>query len=87
MEFAQIHFDGAKATPRLQRCFHSQRNIAQPGKPTEPFPIAEAEGTGFLAGYIIGWRQRDHTDMVFHNGGTSHDLAARCCWVRLEGVY
>ena len=50
--------------------FHAQRNIAQPGKPTEPFPIAETEGTGFLAGYIMGWRQRDHGDMVFHNSGT-----------------
>lgn len=50
--------------------FHAQRNIAQPGKPSEPFPIAETEGTGFLAGYIMGWRQRDQGDMVFHNGGT-----------------
>lgn len=50
--------------------FHAQRNIARPGKPTEPFPIAETEGTGFLAGYIMGWRQRDRSDMVFHNGGT-----------------
>ena len=50
--------------------FHSQRNIVQPGTPSEPFPIAEAEGVGFLAGYIMGWRQRDHSDMVFHNGGT-----------------
>jgi hypothetical protein len=50
--------------------FHAQRNIAQPGIATEPFPIAETEGTGFLAGYIMGWRQRDRNDMVFHNGGT-----------------
>jgi hypothetical protein len=50
--------------------FHAQRNIAQPGIATEPFPIAAAEGTGFLAGYIMGWRQRDRNDMVFHNGGT-----------------
>ncbi len=63
----QQYRDGVNLTPLR---FHAQRNIAQPGKPTEPFPIAEAEGTGFLAGYIMGWRQRDHTDMVFHNGGT-----------------
>ena len=50
--------------------FHAQRNIARPGNPTEPFPIAETEGTGFLAGYVMGWRQRDRSDMVFHNGGT-----------------
>ncbi len=49
---------------------YAQRNLAQPGIATEPFPIAETEGTGFLAGYIMGWRQRDHGDMVFHNGGT-----------------
>jgi hypothetical protein len=50
--------------------FHAQRNLAQPAIATEPFPIAETEGTGFLAGYIMGWRQQDHSDMVFHNGGT-----------------
>jgi hypothetical protein len=50
--------------------FHAQRNIALPGSPAKPFPIAETEGVGFLAGYIMGWRQKDHGDMVFHNGGT-----------------
>ena len=39
--------------------FHAQRHIAQPGIASEPFPIAETEGTGFLAGYIMGWRQRN----------------------------
>jgi hypothetical protein len=63
----QQYRDGVKLTSLR---FHAQRNIAKPGKPTEPFPIAETEGVGFLAGYIMGWRQRDHTDMVFHNGGT-----------------
>ena len=50
--------------------FHAQRNIALPASPAKPFPIAEVEGTGFLAGYIMGWRQKDHGDMVFHNSGT-----------------
>jgi Protein of unknown function (DUF2961) len=63
----QQYRDGVELTPFR---FHAQRNIALPGKPTEPFPIAETEGAGFLAGYIMGWRQRDRTDMVFHNGGT-----------------
>jgi autotransporter-associated beta strand protein len=63
----QQYSNGVRLTPLR---FHAQRNIAQPGKPTEPFPIAETEGTGFLAGYVMGWRQRDHSDMVFHNGGT-----------------
>ena len=63
----QQYRDGVALTPLR---FHAQRNIAQPGKPTEPFPIAETEGRGFLAGYIMGWRQRDRSDMVFHNGGT-----------------
>ena len=63
----QQYPDGVKLTPLR---FHAQRNIAQPGKPTEPFPIVETEGAGFLAGYVMGWRQRDRTDMVFHNGGT-----------------
>ena len=63
----QQYRDGVKLTPLR---FHAQRNIVQPGKPAEPFPIAETEGTGFLAGYVMGWRQRDRSDMVFHNGGT-----------------
>ncbi len=50
--------------------FHSQCSIARPGSPTKPFSIAETEGAGFLAGYIMGWRQKDHGDMVFHNSGT-----------------
>ncbi|MEZ6121289.1 MAG: DUF2961 domain-containing protein [Pirellulaceae bacterium] len=50
--------------------FHAQRNIAEPASTTRPFPIATAEGTGFLAGYVMGWRQRDHADMVFHNSGS-----------------
>ncbi len=50
--------------------FHAQRHIALPASPARPFPIAETEGTGFLAGYIMGWRQKDHADMVFHNSGT-----------------
>lgn len=63
----QEYRQGVPLTPlRL----HSQRNLALPGVPREPFPIAETEGTGFLAGYIMGWRQKDHGDMVFHNGGT-----------------
>jgi hypothetical protein len=63
----QQYRDGVELTPFR---FHSQRNMAQPGTPSEPFPIAETEGVGFLAGYIMGWRQRDHADMVFHNSGT-----------------
>ena len=43
--------------------FHSQRSIALPGSPAKPFPIAETEGAGFLAGYIMGWRQKDHGKM------------------------
>jgi len=63
----QQYPDGVDLTPFR---FHAQRNIAHPATPREPFPIAETEGTGFLAGYIMGWRQKDHGDMVFHNSGT-----------------
>ena len=63
----QQYAPGVEPTPFR---FYAQRNIALPGVPREPFPIAETEGTGFLAGYIMGWRQTDHGDMVFHNGGT-----------------
>ena len=50
--------------------FHAQRHIAAPASPAEPFPILETEGVGFLAGYVMGYRQKDHGDMVFHNSGT-----------------
>lgn len=50
--------------------FHAQRHIAEPASPAEPFPILEADGVGFLAGYVMGYRQKDHGDMVFHNSGT-----------------
>ena len=50
--------------------FHAQRNIALPASTSKPFPIVDTQGTGFLAGYIMGWRQKDHRDMVFHNSGT-----------------
>ena len=63
----QQYREGVELTPLR---FHAQRNIAQPGSPSDPFPIAETEGSGFLAGYIMGWRQKDHGDMVFHNSGT-----------------
>ncbi len=57
--------------PICQAVQHAhQRNIALPASPDKPFPIAETEGLGFLAGYIMGWRQKDHGDMVFHNSGT-----------------
>ena len=63
----QQYREGVELTPLR---FHSQRSIALPGSPAKPFPIAETEGAGFLAGYIMGWRQKDHGDMVFHNSGT-----------------
>ncbi len=63
----QQYAEGVSLTPLR---FHAQRNIAMPAAPATPFQIAATEGTGFLAGYIMGWRQKDHSDMVFHNGGT-----------------
>ncbi len=54
--------------------FHAQRNIAQPGNPTEPFPIAETEGTGFLAGYVmdspiaLGGSKVHRLEMPSHSG-------------------
>ena len=50
--------------------FHAQRHLAEPASPAKPFPILETEGVGFLAGYVMGYRQKDHGDMVFHNSGT-----------------
>lgn len=50
--------------------FHAQRHLAEPASPASPFPILETEGVGFLAGYVMGYRQKDHGDMVFHNSGT-----------------
>ncbi|MFM7034629.1 MAG: DUF2961 domain-containing protein [Planctomycetia bacterium] len=50
--------------------FHAQHHLAEPASPTKPFPILETDGVGFLAGYVMGYRQQDHGDMVFHNSGT-----------------
>ncbi len=63
----QQYPENVKLTPLR---FHSQRHIALPASPSEPFPIAKTDGVGFLAGYFMGWRQKDHADMVFHNSGT-----------------
>jgi len=63
----QQYQPGVELTPLR---FHAQHHIALPASPSQPFPIAETEGTGFLAGYIQGLRQKDHADMVFHNSGT-----------------
>lgn len=62
----QQYSENLKLTPLR---FYAQRNIALPAKFGQPFPIAETQGNGFLAGYIMGWRQKDHNDMVFHNSG------------------
>ncbi|MEI6178853.1 MAG: DUF2961 domain-containing protein [Verrucomicrobiota bacterium] len=66
VDWQQYH-ENAGLTPLR---FHAQRNIALPAQAGKPFPIVQAEGTGFVAGYIMGYRQQDHGDMVFHNSGT-----------------
>lgn len=50
--------------------FHAQRNVVEPASSSKPFPIVETQGVGFLAGYFMGYRQKEHGDMVFHNSGT-----------------
>ena len=35
------------------------------------YRIADVTGSGFIAGVVLGARQRNHTDMVYHTGGMS----------------
>ena len=33
------------------------------------FELADIQGEGFLAGVVVGYLQKNHSDMVFHTGG------------------
>jgi hypothetical protein len=60
--------DGTPITPfRL----HAEHNLEKPAVRQNDFRMLDAEGRGFVAGLFMGVIQKDHTDMVFHNGGMS----------------
>lgn len=63
----QQYPDGTKLTPFR---FCAVHQVAQPAAHKGTFPMLVTEGRGFVAGYFMGWRQKNLSDMVFHNGGT-----------------
>jgi len=50
--------------------FHAQHHAERPPTDGGVFPILREVGRGFVAGYVMGWKQQEHSDMVFHTGGT-----------------
>ena len=49
---------------------HAEHHKYLPAPPrNSSFMIANVDGAGFLAGIVLGARQRNHTDMLYHTGG------------------
>ncbi len=49
---------------------HASHRLEKPSDPRGSyFEIADIKGSGFLAGVVIGYIQKNHSDMVFHTGG------------------
>ena len=60
---------GTELTPfRLGAEYH--RYLPAPPR-NRAYRIADVTGAGFIAGVVLGARQRNHTDMVYHTGGMS----------------
>lgn len=60
---------GTELTPfRLGAEYH--RYLPAPPR-NRAYRIADVNGSGFIAGVVLGARQRNHTDMVYHTGGMS----------------
>ena len=59
--------EGTALTPyRL----HADYRSYKPAPPRGSFvELANAGGEGFVAGLVVGYFQRDHSDLVFHTGG------------------
>ncbi|MCH2665063.1 DUF2961 domain-containing protein [bacterium] len=52
--------------------FHAEHNLYTPAPPrNSAYRMAEVEGAGFIAGVVLGSRQKNHTDMIYHTGGMS----------------
>ena len=52
--------------------FHAEHNRYAPAPPrNSAYQMADVDGTGFMAGIVLGAKQRNFTDMVYHTGGMS----------------
>ena len=52
--------------------FHAEHHRYTPAPPrNSAYQMAEVDGTGFIAGIVLGSRQRNYTDMIYHTGGMS----------------
>ena len=60
---------GAELTPFRLGVEHHRYLPAPPRN--RAYRIADVTGSGFIAGVVLGARQRNHTDMVYHTGGMS----------------
>ncbi|MBV7334176.1 DUF2961 domain-containing protein [Chloroflexi bacterium TSY] len=52
--------------------FHAEHHRYTPAPPrNSAYQMAEVDGTSFMAGIVLGSRQRNYTDMIYHTGGMS----------------
>ncbi len=56
-------------TPLTPFRFHAAHALEKPASRQKGFTMLETTGRGFVAGLFMGAIQKDHGDMVFHNGG------------------
>jgi len=50
--------------------FHGEHHLHTPAPPrNSSIQIAEVEGTGFLAAVMLGVKQKNYSDMIYHTGG------------------
>lgn len=65
----QQYAAGTELTPYRLGAQHHRYLPAPPRN--RAYRIADVTGSGFIAGVVLGARQRNHTDMVYHTGGMS----------------
>lgn len=61
------YYDDALLTPFRLHAEHHRYTPAPPRNAA--YQMADVDGTGFLAGIVLGSRQRNDTDMIYHTGG------------------
>ena len=61
-----------RETPLTPFRLGAEHNRYTPAPPrNRSYRMAEVSGSGFLAGIVLGVKQRDPTDMIYHTGGMS----------------
>jgi hypothetical protein len=61
--------EGAPLTPYRLHAAH-RRHMTAPERGSS-IEMANETGQGFIAGFVTGYVQKNHADMVFHTGGTT----------------